>query len=51
MDKISKTYKQYFRIAEQTNPVSTGTISVKDPKKAEELAKKGLRVRGGRLIG
>lgn len=44
MDKISKTYKQYFRIAEQTNPVSTGTISVKDPKKAEELAKKGLNV-------
>jgi hypothetical protein len=44
MDKISKTYKQYFGIVEQTKPTTSGTISVKDPKKAEDLAKKGINV-------
>jgi hypothetical protein len=44
MDKISKTYKQYFGIVEQTKPTTSGTISVKDPKKAEDLAKKGIDV-------
>jgi len=44
MDKISKTYKQFFGIVEQTESTTSGTISVKDPKKAEDFAKKGIDV-------
>lgn len=45
MDKVSKLYKQFFGLVEQTKSTTSGTISVKDPKKAEDLAKKGIDVR------
>jgi hypothetical protein len=42
MNKLKKLYKEFFGLTEQTE---TGSISVKDPKKAEELAKKGINVK------
>lgn len=44
MDKVSKLYKQYFGLTEQTKSTTSGTISVKDPKAAEDFAKKGIDV-------
>jgi len=44
MDKVSKLYKQFFGLVEQTESTTSGTISVKDPKKAEDFAKKGIDV-------
>jgi len=41
MSNIKKLYKDFFGITEQVK----GIISVKDPAKAEELAKKGLDVK------
>jgi hypothetical protein len=43
MNKLKKLYKEFFGIAEQAT--AKGSISVKDPAKAEELAKKGLDVK------
>jgi hypothetical protein len=43
MNKLKKLYKEFFGITEQATP--KGSISVKDPAKAEELAKKGLDVK------
>ena len=42
MNKLKKLYKEFFGLTEQ---VAKGSISVKDPAKAEELAKKGLDVK------
>jgi hypothetical protein len=42
MNKLKKLYKEFFGITEQA---AKGSISVKDPAKAEELAKKGLDVK------
>ena len=42
MNKLKKLYKEFFGITEQAEK---GSISVKDPNKAEELAKKGLDVK------
>ena len=42
MNKLKKLYKEFFGLTEQT---AKGSISVKDPAKAEELAKKGLDVK------
>jgi hypothetical protein len=42
MSNIRKFYKEFFGLTEQ---VAKGSISVKDPAKAEELAKKGLDVK------
>ena len=42
MSNIKKLYKQFFGLREQAEK---GSISVKDPAKAEELAKKGLDVK------
>ena len=42
MNKLKKLYKEFFGLTEQ---VAKGSISVKDPSKAEELAKKGLDVK------
>jgi hypothetical protein len=42
MNKLKKLYKEFFGITEQAEK---GSISVKDPAKAEELAKKGLDVK------
>ena len=42
MNKLKKLYKEFFGLTEQ---VEKGSISVKDPAKAEELAKKGLDVK------
>ena len=42
MNAFKKLYKEFFGLTEQTEK---GTISVKDPAKAEELAKKGLDVK------
>jgi len=44
MDKVSKLYKQFFGLVEQTESTTSETISVKDPKKAEDFAKKGIDV-------
>ena len=42
MNNIRKFYKEFFGLREQAEK---GSISVKDPAKAEELAKKGLDVK------
>lgn len=42
MNKLKKLYKEFFGLTEQA---AKGSISVKDPAKAEELAKKGLDVK------
>jgi hypothetical protein len=42
MSNIRKFYKEFFGLREQAGK---GSISVKDPAKAEELAKKGLDVK------
>lgn len=42
MNKLKKLYKEFFGLTEQAEK---GSISVKDPTKAEELAKKGLDVK------
>jgi len=42
MSNIKKFYKEFFGLREQAGK---GSISVKDPAKAEELAKKGLDVK------
>jgi hypothetical protein len=42
MNTFKKLYKDFFGLAEQA---TKGSISVKDPAKAEELAKKGLDVK------
>lgn len=42
MNKLKKLYKEFFGLTEQAEK---GSISVKDPAKAEELAKKGLDVK------
>jgi len=42
MNKIKKLYKEFFGLTEQTDK---GSISVKDPAKAEELANKGMDVK------
>jgi hypothetical protein len=42
MNNIRKFYKEFFGLREQDEK---GSISVKDPAKAEELAKKGLDVK------
>jgi hypothetical protein len=42
MNIFKKLYRDYFGLAEQT---TRGSISVKDPKQAEDLAKKGLDVK------
>jgi hypothetical protein len=43
MNNIRKFYKEFFGLREQAE--KEGSISVKDPAKAEELAKKGLDVK------
>jgi hypothetical protein len=42
MNKFKKLYKEFFGLTEEAKK---GSISVKDPAKAEELAKKGLDVK------
>lgn len=48
MNVLRNLYRDFFKLNEQTTPVKTdpnkGIVSTKDPKKAEELAKKGVNV-------
>jgi hypothetical protein len=44
MDKVSKLYKQFFGLTEQTK-TTTGTVSVKNSEDAEKLAAKGFDVK------